>query len=119
MQVKVVRPDQGVRSTLPDGSWLVELLSKNTIGTKKMMLGCSTFKPGADTEKKVHTEEECAFIISGKGKITLIDGEVEFGPNSAVYIPPGIAHGVKNDGPEDLVMVYTFSHPAYPPTRNA
>jgi len=119
MEVQVVRPGQGVRSALPDGSWLIELLSANTVGTKKMMLGFSTFKPGADTEKKVHTEEECAYIISGKGKITLMNGEVKLGPNSAVYIPPGIAHGVKNDGPEDLVMVYTFSHPTYPPTRNA
>ena len=84
-----------------------------------MMLGFSTFKPGSDTEKKIHTEEECAYIISGKGKITLKDGVVEFGPNSAVYIPPGTAHGIKNDGTEDVVMVYTFSYPSYPPTETA
>ena len=119
MQVKVVRPEQGIRNTLPDGSWITELLSSNTIGTKKMMLGFSTFKPGANTQKKIHTEEECAFIISGKGKITLADDDVEFGPKSAVYIPPGVAHGVRNDGPEDVVMVYTFSHPEYPPTKTA
>ena len=63
MQVKVVGNEQGIRTTLPGGSWLVELLSKNTVGTQKMMLGFSTFKPGANTEKKIHTEEECAFII--------------------------------------------------------
>jgi quercetin dioxygenase-like cupin family protein len=119
MQVKVVRSEQGIRTTLPDGSWINELLSKNTIGTKKMMLGHSTFKPGTNTDKKIHTEEECAFIISGKGKITLNDGDVEFQPNSAIYIPAGTAHGVRNDGPEDVVMVYTFSHPEYPPTKNA
>lgn len=119
MTVKVVGSAEGIRTTLPDGSWLLELLSRNTIGTRKMMLGFSVFKPGSDTEKKIHTEEECAFIISGKGKITLVDGAVEFGPNSAVYIPPGIAHGIRNDGPEDLVMVYTFSYPEYPPTKNA
>lgn len=119
MQVKVVRSEQGIRTTLPDGSWLIELLSGNTIGTKKMMLGFSTFKPGADTEKKIHTEEECAFIISGRGKITLKEGDVEFEPNSAVYIPPGVAHGVRNDGPEDVSMVYSFSYPKYPPTKDA
>ena len=119
MEVKVVRLEQGIRTTLPGGSWLIELLSKKTTGTKKMMLGFSTFKPGANTEKKIHTEEECAFIISGKGKITLKNGGIEFGPNSAVYIPPGVAHGVKNDGPDDVVMVYTFSYPGYPPTKMA
>jgi len=119
MQVKVVRSEEGIRTTLPGGSKLIELLSNKTVGTKKMMLGFSTFKQGADTEKKIHTEEECAFIISGKGKITLKNSEVEFEPNSAVYIPPGVAHGVRNDGPDDVVMVYTFSHPEYPPTKNA
>jgi mannose-6-phosphate isomerase-like protein (cupin superfamily) len=119
MQVKIVQSEKGIRTNLPGGSWLIELLSSNTIGTRKMMLGFSTFKPGADTEKKIHTEEECAFIISGRGKITLKDGDVDFGPYSAVYIPPGVAHGVRNDGPEDVVMVYTFSHPVYPPTKNA
>jgi len=119
MEVKVVRSEDGIRTTLPGGSWLVELLSNKTIGTMKMMLGISAFKPGANTEKKIHTEEECAFIISGKGKITLNDGDVEFCPNSAVYIPPGVAHGVRNDGPADVVMVYAFSYPAYPPTKNA
>jgi quercetin dioxygenase-like cupin family protein len=119
MQVKVVRSEEGIRTALPDGSWLIELLSNKTVGTRKMMLGFSTFKPGANTDKKIHTEEECAFILSGKGKITLKDGDVEFVPNSAVYIPPGIAHGVRNDGPDDVVMVYTFSYPEYPPTESA
>jgi len=119
MQVRVVQSKEGIRTSLPDGSWLLELLSSRTIGTRKMMLGFSTFKPGSDTEKKIHTEEECAYIISGKGKITLKDGVVEFGPNSAVYIPPRTAHGIKNDGTEDVVMVYTFSYPSYPPTETA
>jgi len=118
-QVRVIRTEQGKRTTLSDGSWLIELLTGSISGTKKMMLGFSTFKPGADTEKKIHNEEECAFVISGTGKITLKDTPaVEFEPKSAIYIPPGIAHGVKNDGREDVVMVYTFSHPEYPPTRN-
>jgi mannose-6-phosphate isomerase-like protein (cupin superfamily) len=117
-QVKVIQSERGKRTTLPDGSWLIELLTGSITGTKKMMLGFSTFKPGADTEKKIHTEEECAFIISGSGKITLKETEVEFGPRSAIYIPPGVSHGVKNDGSEDVVMVYTFSYPEYPPTKN-
>jgi len=119
MRVEVVREEQGIRTTLPNGSWLVEMLSKNTIGTKKTMLGFSTFKPGTDTEKKIHTEEELAFVISGKGKITLAEGAVDFGPKSAIYIPPGVPHGVKNDGPENVTMVYTFSYPEYPPTQTA
>ncbi len=99
------------------GSWLKELLTQRTVGSKKGMLGYSTFKPGANTEQKIHTEEEHVFVLKGKGYLTVRDGKVSFRENSALFIPPGVPHGILNEGPEDVVMVYFFTHPQYPPTQ--
>jgi len=119
MQVKVVSLKEGEKINLGNNSWSCHLLTKNTVGLKKVMLGVSTFTPGTDTPQKVHEEEELCFVIKGRGSITVEKEEVPYRAPSAIYIPPGVPHGVKNTGDEDIVMVYVFSYPEYPPTHNS
>ncbi|MBE0478166.1 cupin domain-containing protein [Candidatus Aerophobetes bacterium] len=118
MQIKVVSVGEGERIDLGRGSWSSHLLNKNTVHSKKVMLGLSTFTPGSDTPQKIHTEEELCFVIKGKGSITVEGKEISYEAPSAIYIPPGAPHGVKNTGDVDVVMVYVFSHPEYPPTKD-
>lgn len=99
------------------GSWLKELLTQGTVGSKRGMLGYSTFRPGTNTEQKIHTEEEHAFILKGKGYLTVRDQKVGFQKDTALFIPPGVPHGILNEGPEDVVMVYFFTCSQYPPTE--
>jgi quercetin dioxygenase-like cupin family protein len=81
-------------------------------------MGVSCFKPGLKTDLMVHEEEELAYVVQGKGKIALKDGgEVRYQAGDGIYIPAGVAHGVVNDGDEDVVMVAGFSWPEYPPTK--
>jgi quercetin dioxygenase-like cupin family protein len=42
---------------------------------------------------------------------------VRFGAGDALHIPAGVWHAVVNDGDEDVVMVFGFPHPDYPPTE--
>lgn len=119
MKVKVIKLKEGERINLQNNSWSCHLLNKNIVGSKKVMLGVSTFTPGTDTQQKVHEEEELCFIIKGKGSITVGEEEFPYSSSSAVYIPPGVPHGVRNTGDEDVVMVYVFSYPEYPPTHDA
>lgn len=118
MKVRVIKLKDGERINLQNNSWSCHLLNKNIVGSKKAMLGVSTFTPGTDTPQKVHEEEEFCFVIKGKGSITVGEEEVPFSTSSAVYIPPGVPHGVRNTGDEDVVMVYVFSYPEYPPTHD-
>ncbi len=104
---------------LGNGSWSRLVLTGETAGAQKAMLGCSVFTPGTSTPQKVHAEEELAYVLSGYGEITVGDEAVPYGPGSAIYIPAGVPHGVRNNGPEDVVMVFVFSYPAYPPTTDA
>jgi quercetin dioxygenase-like cupin family protein len=117
MDVKVVTLDDGERIDLGGGSWSHHLLNTRTVSSEKAMLGISTFTPGTDTPQKVHEEEELCYVIRGKGEITVGERTVPFHAPAAIYIPPGVAHGVRNNGDQDVLMVYVFSYPEYPPTR--
>ena len=35
----------------------------------------------------------------------------------ALHIPPGLWHAVANTGDEDVMMVFGFPYPDYPPTE--
>ncbi|MFN3622305.1 MAG: cupin domain-containing protein [Nitrososphaerales archaeon] len=114
--IKVVKLGSGRRTDLPGGSWVQELITSKLAGSKKCMLGYSTFKPKTKTKKLTHSEEELCFVISGKGKLEVDNGFVYFEAGDALYIPPNVAHAVVNDGEDDVIMVYVFSYPEYPPT---
>jgi mannose-6-phosphate isomerase-like protein (cupin superfamily) len=115
--VKTVRLEEGKHLDLGSGSWAKELLTGESVGTRKTMLAYSVFKPGTGTAARIHEEEELCFILTGKGLIQCEDIEVPVEKGMAVYIPPGVKHGTLNHGIEDLSMVYVFSYPRYPPTR--
>ena len=54
--------------------------------------------------------------IKRKG-VALDEGAVAFAAGEAVHIPAGVWHAVANTGDEDVVMVFGFPHPDYPPTE--
>ena len=115
----VVGLGAGKRSDLPDGSWVCELVSGPRTGASATTLGFSSWAPGADTKQLVHEVDELAFIVSGEGKLSVGGERVPFRAGEAVFIPAGVPHGVVNDSSAEMAMVYVFSHPEYPPTREA
>ena len=46
-------------------------------------------------------------------------GPSAFRAGDALHIPAGVWHAVANTGDEDVVMVFGFPHPDYPPTERA
>ena len=117
--IKVVPKGQGKKVDLPGGSWSLQMVTAAATGSKKSMLGLSTFKPGSCTEQMIHEEEEMCYVLRGKGCLEVKDKAFTCAAGEAVYIPAGVPHGVRNTGREDLVMVFVFSSPAYPPTKKA
>lgn len=118
-RVVVVGPQAGKRTDLPGGSWVCEMVSGPRTGASASMLGFSSWAPGADTRQLVHEVDEVAYIVSGEGKLSVGEERVPFRAGEAVFIPAGVPHGVVNDSSADMTMVYVFSHPEYPPTREA
>ncbi len=80
-------------------------------------LGCSVFTPGTVLAPVKHETEEVAYVVSGSGELRLDGGAVAFTKGDALHIPPGVWHAVANTGDEDVVMVFGFPHPKYPPTE--
>jgi quercetin dioxygenase-like cupin family protein len=80
-------------------------------------LGYSVFTPGTVLAPVKHETEEVAYVVSGSGELRLDEGAVEFAEGDALFIPADTWHAVANTGSEDVVMVFGFPHPDYPPTE--
>jgi quercetin dioxygenase-like cupin family protein len=102
---------------LPMGSWSRLLVTERTVTGNVSTLGYSVFKPGLVAADLSHSVEELAFVVGGAGIIRLEDGQIEAHAGQALFIPARMWHTVVNDGDEDLVMVFSFPSPDYPPTQ--
>jgi quercetin dioxygenase-like cupin family protein len=118
-RIKVVDTASGKRTDLPGGHWVCELISGPLSGATSSMLGFSTWQPGASTKQLVHEVDELCYIVAGEGKLSVGDEFVSYRAGEAVFIPGGAPHGVVNDSSAPMSMVYVFSSPEYPPTREA
>ena len=104
---------------LPGGSWSRMLVTGERVGENSSSIGFSVFKPGSATTSVSHETEEVAYVVAGAGELRLDDGAVAFRAGDALHIPSGVWHAVANTGDEDVVMVFGFPHPDYPPTERA
>jgi quercetin dioxygenase-like cupin family protein len=118
-RIKVVPLESVEPILLGRGSWSRLLLTAGTVGAQESCLGFSVFVPGTSTPQKRHEAEELCYVLSGRGRLTVGAKAVEVTAGQALYIPAGVPHGVANPYADDLVMVFVFSHPAYPPTVDA
>ncbi len=101
---------------LPGGSWSRMLVTGERVEGNTASIGYSVFKPGTATASVSHVAEEVAYVVSGSGRLDTDDGEIRFAAGDALHIAPGIWHAVVNDSKADVVMVFGFAHPDYPPT---
>ncbi len=102
---------------LPGGSWSRMVLNDKTVSGNASSLGYSVFTPGCVTAMVAHETEEVAYVLSGSGELRLDGGRVPFAAGQGLFVPAGIWHAVANTGSEDVIMVFGFPHPDYPPTE--
>jgi quercetin dioxygenase-like cupin family protein len=115
--VHVIHLGQIDKIPLPRESWSKMLITRQTAGAQGISLGYSVFRPGTVLTMVSHEVEEVALVVSGRGELRLEAGVVGFAPGDALLVPPGTWHAVANTGSEDVVMVFGFPHPEYPPTE--
>jgi quercetin dioxygenase-like cupin family protein len=115
--VRVVPLESIPKIDLPNASWSRMLVTDKTVAGNRASLGFSIFTPGTATGPVRHETEEVAYVVSGRGELRLEGYAVVYGAGDALFIPAGVWHAVANTGTEDVVMVFGFPHPDYPPTE--
>ena len=115
--VTVIPLDEVEPIELPQGSWSRMLVTDKRAEGNRASLGYSVFTPGTQLAPVKHATEEVAYVVAGSGELQLDDGAVPFSTGDALFIPSGVWHAVANTGDEDVVMVFGFPHPDYPPTE--
>jgi quercetin dioxygenase-like cupin family protein len=115
--IEVVALESVEAIELPGGSWSRMLVTSDRVGGNASSIGYSVFKPGSATTSVSHETEEVAYVVSGSGRLDTDEGEVRFETGDALHIPPGTWHAVVNDSEAEVVMVFGFPHPDYPPTE--
>jgi quercetin dioxygenase-like cupin family protein len=115
--IRVVDRDDVAAIPLPNGSWSRMILTAETAPGIASSLGYSVFTPGTATGMVAHEAEEVAYVLAGSGELRTDAEPVPVHAGQALHIPPGLWHAVANTGDEDLVMVFGFPYPGYPPTE--
>lgn len=115
--VTVVPLDQVNEIPLPNGSWSKMALTGDTVSGIVSSLGYSVFTPGTELTMVSHEVEEVAFVVAGTGELRTEQGAIPFKAGDAIHIAPRLWHAVFNTGDENLIMVFGFPYPAYPPTE--
>ena len=107
-----VRLDDVEPIELPNGSW-----SRMVAKGEASSLGYSVFTPGTVLAPVKHETEEVAYVVAGSGELRLDGDAVQFQEGDAVHIPADTWHAVAATGETDVIMVFGFPHPEYPPTE--
>lgn len=75
----------------------------HTDGHNRIMM--ARLEPGASIGMHIHeTGSEIVYVIQGTGRANFDGGEEILRPGVCHYCPKGHAHGIRNDGMEDLVI---------------
>jgi mannose-6-phosphate isomerase-like protein (cupin superfamily) len=68
-------------------------------GAEKLQMHVSIIQPGqAAHEPHAHDGEEIMFLLEGTAEIRMGEETQIVGPNTAVFCPPHMFHGIRNAG---------------------
>ena len=113
MGVKKINFEEVSPRKMP-GRNIFDLITKDTLGAKKLALEVTTIEPGQIVRPcHAHKAEEAAYVISGKGRVWVDGSMADLSEGDAVLWPAGAKHCVKNIGEKSLVLLCAFSNPEY------
>lgn len=83
------------------------LIDKEIVGSNRIAASHFTLKVGKSIPAGKHAcpYDELYYVLRGKAIVTLDGKEFEIGPDTAVFIPCGTSHSLKNIGEKDFESV--------------
>jgi len=108
--MKLVRAYQEEGVTIPDPyrRTIKILLAPDREDVPEIMLSHVTIYPGSHTDYHDHDRPELIYVVSGTGISKCEGEEVEVGPDTAMWVPAGEKHEVRNTGDEPVSLVTVF-----------
>jgi quercetin dioxygenase-like cupin family protein len=85
-------------------------------GATSLFLGQQWLRPGDRVLLHTHPVEEALMFLAGSGEATLGEEVVPIGAGVSLYIPPGLVHGFRNTGEDELHVVVVFPVPRFAET---
>lgn len=95
------------------GDRTYKVLANRELGCANMTQFVGVIPPGR-APMHHHSYEEAVYIIEGVGRVHTDEGVADFGPDTSIYLPPGVSHALENTGPSDVRVLGVF-HPAGSP----
>jgi quercetin dioxygenase-like cupin family protein len=85
------------------------LLSGDRTSTDTLTLGIATLAPGDVLHEHRHEQVELYLVLEGTGEVTIDGGARAVGRGTAVFLPGGARHGIRNTGASELRFAYVFA----------
>ncbi len=74
--------------------------------SERIMVGLNSFEPGQQHELHAHEDMDKVYhVLSGRGCFLLEDREIPMEAGTMLIAPEGVAHGIRNDGSERLIVL--------------
>jgi oxalate decarboxylase/phosphoglucose isomerase-like protein (cupin superfamily) len=88
------------------------MFTSETAGTKHLRFVVGCFEPGQGLDMHIHPEsEEVYYVIEGQGSVYLgkEKATTKVDRNTAIYIPSGTIHGIRNTSDGKLIVAFTIA----------
>jgi len=90
----------------------------NLFASAQLFCDVYSLLEGQAQKPHVHDEaDKIYYVVEGEGMFFLGDGELPAKAGDVVHAPAGVAHGVRNDGPEPLALLVVMAPNPTPPAK--
>jgi quercetin dioxygenase-like cupin family protein len=104
----LVKPEQGWDDQRGRAVW-TRLFSQGETPTNSMTAGVAELAQGGFLAPHRHPQAEIYYLLNGQGTVT-VDGVAHIvGAGTALFIPGGSEHAIRNDASEPLQFLYVFA----------
>ncbi len=86
------------------------------VGSTSLFLGQQWLQPGERVLLHTHPVEEALMFLRGTGEAVLDCETVPIEPGTSLYIPPGVPHGFRNTGADEMHVIIVFPTPEFAET---
>ncbi len=74
--------------------------------SERIMVGLNSFEPGQEHALHAHAGMDKVYhVLSGRGRFLLEDREISMQAGQMLIAPEGVAHGIRNDTAERLIVL--------------